>query len=422
MKARMIHSLSGKKSAIPYGNKSQYILSISREKLNKDLLTAVESYPNAKVHFGHKLSKCCPEEGILTMLGPNKVPRDITCDLIVGCDGAYSTVRAHLMKKPRFDYSQQYIPHGYMELTIPPKNGEYAMEPNCLHIWPRNAFMMIALPNMDKSFTCTLFMSFEEFEKLPTHSDVLDFFQKNFPDAIPLMGEQALMRDFFLLPAQPMISVKCSPFHLKSRCVLMGDAAHAIVPFFGQGMNAGFEDCLVFDELMDKFNNDLSVCLPEFSRFRIPDDHAISDLSMYNYIEMRAHVNSRWFLFQRLLDKFLHALMPSTFIPLYTMVAFTRIRYHEAVLRWHWQKKIKPVSSLQTVEHALYLWGWGSKENLVINRGLFVLGSLVAIGSAYILVHHLSPRPLELLRSAWTGTSGHWNRSADISPRVPWSH
>ncbi|XP_041491213.1 kynurenine 3-monooxygenase isoform X2 [Microtus oregoni] len=354
MRARMIHSLSGKKSAIPYGNSSQYILSISREKLNKDLLT--------------------------------------------GCDGAYSMVRAHLMKKPRFDYSQQYIPHGYMELTIPPKNGEYAMEPNCLHIWPRNAFMMIALPNMDKSFTCTLFMPFEEFENLPTNYDVLNFFQKNFPDAIPLMGEQALLRDFFLLPAQPMISVKCSPFHLKSHCVLMGDAAHAIVPFFGQGMNAGFEDCLVFDELMDKFNNDLSLCLPEFSRFRIPDDHAISDLSMYNYIEMRAHVNSRWFLFQRLLNRFLHAIMPSTFIPLYTMVAFTRIRYHEAVLRWQWQKK-------------------------VINKGLFVLGSLIAIGSAYLLVHHLSPRPLEFLRRpAWTGTTDYWNRSAGIFQQVPWSH
>ncbi|MEJ1270416.1 kynurenine 3-monooxygenase (kynurenine 3-hydroxylase) [Cricetulus griseus] len=234
MRARMIHSLSGKKSEIPYGNKSQYILSISREKLNKDLLTAVESYPSAKVHFGHKLLKCRPEEGAVTVLGPDKVPRDVTYDLIVGCDGAYSTVRAHLMKKPRFDYSQQYIPHGYMELTIPPKNGE------------------------DKSFTCTLFMSFEDFEKLPTSDDVLDFFQKNFPDAIPLMGEQALIRNFFLLPAQAMISVKCSPFHLKSHCVLMGDAAHAIVPFFGQGMNAGFEDCLVFDELMDKFNNDLS--------------------------------------------------------------------------------------------------------------------------------------------------------------------
>ncbi|KAL0609477.1 Kynurenine 3-monooxygenase, partial [Plecturocebus cupreus] len=339
MRARMIHSLSGKKSALPYGTKTQYILSISRENLNKDLLTAVEKYPNVKVHFNHRLLKCNPEEGMITVLGSDKVPKDVTCDLIVGCDGAYSTVRSHLMKKPRFDYSQQYIPHGYMELTIPPKNGDYAMEPNYLHIWPRNTFMMIALPNMNKSFTCTLFMPFEEFEELLTSSDVLDFFQNYFPDAIPLIGERLLVQDFFLLPAQPMISVKCSSFHLKSHCVLLGDAAHAIVPFFGQGMNAGFEDCLVFDELMDKFNNDLSLCLPAFSRLRIPDDHAISDLSMYNYIEMRAHVNSGWFIFQMNMERFLHAIMPSTFIPLYSMVAFSRIRYHEAVQHWHWQKK-----------------------------------------------------------------------------------
>ncbi|EPY80563.1 hypothetical protein CB1_000818025 [Camelus ferus] len=195
---------------------------------------AVEKYPNAKVYFGHRLLKCIPEEGMITVLGSDKVPKDVTCDLIVGCDGAYSTVRTHLMKKPRFDYSQQYIPHGYMELTIPPKYGN------------------------NKSFTCTLFMPFEEFEKLLTSSDVLDFFQKYFPDSIPLIGKQALAQDFFLLPAQPMITVKCSSFHFKSHCVLMGDAAHAIVPFYGQGMNAGFEDCLVFDELMDKFNNDLS--------------------------------------------------------------------------------------------------------------------------------------------------------------------
>ncbi|XP_045392932.1 kynurenine 3-monooxygenase [Lemur catta] len=376
MKARMIHSLSGKMSSIPYGTRSQYILSISRENLNKVLLTAVEKCPNVKVHFGHKLLKCNPEEGMITVLGSDKVPKDVTCDLIVGCDGAYSTVRTYLMKKPRFDYSQQYIPHGYMELSIPPKNGDFAMEPNYLHIWPRNAFMMIALPNTNKSFTCTLFMPFEEFEKLLTSSDVLDFFQKYFPDAIPLIGERELVQDFFLLPAQPMISVKCSSFHYESHCVLMGDAAHAMVPFFGQGMNAGFEDCLVFDELMDKFNNNLSLCLPAFSRFRTPDDHAISDLSMYNYIEMRAHVNSRWFIFQKSLERFLHALMPSTFIPLYTMVVFSRIRYHEAVLHWRWQKK-------------------------VIKKGLFFFGSVIAMGSTYLLRHYMSPRPLDYLRRPW---------------------
>ncbi|KAL4674696.1 hypothetical protein H8959_018630 [Pygathrix nigripes] len=191
MRARMIHSLSGKKSAVPYGTKSQYILSVSRENLNKDLLTAAEKYPSVKMHFNHKLLKCNPEEGMITVLGSDKVPKDVTCDLIVGCDGAYSTVRSHLMKKPRFDYSQQYIPHGYMELTIPPRNGDYAMEPNYLHIWPRNTFMMIALPNMSKSFTCTLFMPFDEYDKLVTSNDVIDFFQKYFPDAIPLIGDSS---------------------------------------------------------------------------------------------------------------------------------------------------------------------------------------------------------------------------------------
>ncbi|XP_006868642.1 PREDICTED: kynurenine 3-monooxygenase [Chrysochloris asiatica] len=396
MRARMIHSLSGKKTAIPYGTKSQHILSISRESLNKNLLTAVEKYPNVKLHFGHRLLKCNPEERMITVLGSDNVSTDVAYDLIVGCDGAYSTVRSQFMKTARFDYSQQYIPHGYMELTIPPKNGDHAMEPNYLHIWPRNTFMMIALPNMNKSFTCTLFMPFEEFEKLLTRGDVLDFFQKYFPDSIPLIGEQALLKDFFLLPAQPMISVKCSSFHLKSCCVLMGDAAHAIVPFFGQGMNAGFEDCLVFDELMEKFNNDLSMCLPEFSRFRVPDDHAISDLSMYNYIEMRAHVNSGWFIFQKNIERCLHAVMPSTFIPLYTMITFSRIRYHEAVLRWHWQKK-------------------------VINKGFFFFGTLIAVSSTYLLIRNMSPQPMDYLRRLWNWIA-YSQSIRHVSLQTLWSH
>ncbi|KAG2467522.1 KMO monooxygenase, partial [Polypterus senegalus] len=219
-----------------------------------------------------------------------------TSDLIVGCDGAFSAVRKQFMRQSRFDYSHTYIPHGYMELTIPPKNGN------------------------DKTFTCTLFMPFEHFKEITTEEQVLAFFQRYFPDAIPLIGENALKKDFFRLPAQAMVSVKCSPYHIGSHCVLMGDAAHAVVPFYGQGMNAGFEDCLVFDELLENYNCDLSICLQEFSRLRVPDDHAIADLAMYNYIEMRAHVNSKWFIFRKYLDMMLHYIIPNTIIPLYTMV------------------------------------------------------------------------------------------------------
>ncbi|KFZ56238.1 Kynurenine 3-monooxygenase, partial [Podiceps cristatus] len=374
MWARRIHTPSGKKYSIPYGKKNQYILSVDRANLNRELLTAAEKYSNTKLYFGQKIMECNAELGKLTIkrIDPrdsfdfrsDQPPLEVTYDLIVGCDGAFSTVRKQFMRQTRFNYSHEYIPHGYMELTILPKDGDFAMEPNYLHIWPRNTFMMIALPNMDKSFTCTLFMPFEEFEKLTTGEQVLGFFQTHFSDAIPLIGERELKHDYFLLPAQAMISVKCSSYHLASRCVLMGDAAHAVVPFYGQGMNAGFEDCLVFDELMDQFHNDLGTCLSEFSRLRVPDDHAISDLAMYNYIEMREHVNSTWFIFRKHVDNFLHTLMPSTIVPLYTMVTFTRIRYHEALQRWKWQKK-------------------------VINRGLFVMGA-VGLGGTYLLIKRLS--------------------------------
>ncbi|KAK7901180.1 hypothetical protein WMY93_017949 [Mugilogobius chulae] len=315
MHARMIHSPDGKQSPIPYGKKGQFILSVDRANLNKQLLSG-EKYiaDGAKEH--------------------------ISVDLIVGCDGAFSAIRKQFLRRSRFNYSQTYIPHGYMELTMPPRDGDFAMKPHYLHIWPRNTFMMIALPNLDKTFTCTLFMPFEEFEKITTGDEVLEFFQKYFADAIPLIGADSLKRDYFRLPAQAMVSVKCSPYHIADKCVLMGDAAHAVVPFYGQGMNAGFEDCVVFDEIMDQFNEDLGVVLEEYTRVRVPDDHAIADLAMYNYIEMRAHVNSKWFLFRK--------------------VTFTRTRYHQAVKRWQWQDK-------------------------VINRGLLVCGTGAVLGGSYLL-------------------------------------
>ncbi|XP_042189383.1 kynurenine 3-monooxygenase isoform X2 [Callorhinchus milii] len=360
MNARMIHSLSGKKSSFPYGKKGQYILSVDRTNLNRALLTAAEQYPNTTLNFEQKLQNCSVEERLLSLTRPDGSVVEVCYDLVVGCDGAFSRMRKQFIRKPRFNYSQTYIPHGYMELTMPPRNGDFAMEPNYLHIWPRNTFMMIALPNLDKSFTCTLFMPFENFEKLTTEEEVLQFFKKYFPDSIPLIGIESLMRDYFLLPAQAMVSVKCGSYHIGSTCMLMGDAAHAIVPFYGQGMNAGFEDCLVFDELLDQFHNDFSKCLPEFSRLRVPDDHAISDLAMYNYVEMRMHVNSKWFMFRKYLDNFLHFMMPRTIVPLYTMVTFTQIRYHEVIKRSKWQTK-------------------------VINAGLCVLGAAATATGIYVL-------------------------------------
>ncbi|KAM4607104.1 kynurenine 3-monooxygenase [Polymixia lowei] len=361
MHARMIHSLNGKQSPIPYGKKGQYILSVDRANLNKELLTEAETYPNARLNFDHKLLDWSTETGLMTFVRPDDTKEEIKADVIVGCDGAFSAIRKQFLRRSCFNYSQTYIPHGYLELTMPPVDGEFAMKPNFLHIWPRNTFMMIALPNLDKTFTCTLFMPFDEFEKITTEDEVIGFFQKYFPDAIPLMGVDALTRDYFRLPAQAMVSVKCSPYHIDDKCVLMGDAAHAVVPFYGQGMNAGFEDCLVFDEIMDQFNEDFSAVLPEYTRVRVPDDHAIADLAMYNYIEMRAHVNSKWFIFRKRLDNVLNFFMPKTIIPLYTMVTFTRTRYHEAVKHWHWQDK-------------------------VINQGLLFFTTGIILGGSYLLI------------------------------------
>ncbi|XP_012672422.2 kynurenine 3-monooxygenase [Clupea harengus] len=377
MNARMIHSLSGKRTPIPYGKKGQYILSVDRANLNKELLTAAEDFPNTTLNFDHKLVDWSKETGAMTFLRPDGTKEQYQVDLIVGCDGAFSAIRKQFLRQSRFNYSQTYIPHGYMELTIPPKDGDFAMETNYLHIWPRNTFMMIGLPNLDKTFTLTLFMPFDEFEKITTPDQVLDFFNTYFPDAIPLIGVEALKTDFFRLPALPMVSIKCAPYHL-NKCVLMGDAAHAVVPFYGQGMNAGFEDCLVFDEIMEKLNEDFDAVLPEYSRVRVPDDHAIADLAMYNYVEMRAHVNSKWFIFRKHVDDILHFIMPKTIIPLYTMVTFTRTRYHEAIKRWHWQDK-------------------------VISRGLGICGLLSVAGGSYLIVKYppkVSSIPLDQL----------WNR------------
>lgn len=341
MYSRMIHDLDGTRRAIPYGKKDQYIMSVDRRHLNEVLLTEAEKCPNLTLHFEHKLKDCDFDAGKATFLKKDGSVETVTADLIVGCDGAFSALRQQMMKKTLLDYEQVFIPHGYMELSMPPTpDDQFAMEINHLHIWARNDYMMIALPNQDKSFTVTLFMPFEMFKSLKKESDVLEFFKAKFADSIPLLGEKDLVETVTKNKALPMVTVKCSPYHVKDKAVILGDAAHAMVPFYGQGMNCGFEDCVVFDDLLSEHHDDFGAALKEFTTHRSVDAKAMCDLAFYNYVEMRQSVNSRLFLLRKKLDNFLSWMFPNTWIPLYTTVSFTRTRYHECIKNKEWQDKV----------------------------------------------------------------------------------
>ena len=337
VKGRMIHPSGKPTYVVPYGARGECINSIDRKKLIELLLSEAESLPNVTLHFEHKLTRINFESMIFTFADMSTpVPQEVNTkhNFVFGCDGAFSTVRRQMMRQSPINFQQEYIDHGYKELTMPPnQEGEFAMEPNYLHIWAKGTFMMIALPNQDKTFTLTLFMPFSKFSDIKSEEDILDFFRNHFPDAISKIGEDKLVKDFFQNPTSSLVSVKCKPHYIEDGVVLLGDAAHAMVPFYGQGMNCGFEDCLVFWESLKKCDNNLALASRLYSDTRVPDVHAICDLSMYNYIEMRSHVNSLSFLMKRRIFNFLHRLFPKSVIPLYQMVAFSRLPYHRAVLR-----------------------------------------------------------------------------------------
>ena len=258
---------------------------------------------------------------------------------------------------------------------LPTADGEYAMPINYLHIWPRGTFMMIALPNQNKTFTCTLFMPYKIFDSIRTEDDIMAFFEREFPDSIALIGREKLISDYKKNPVGDLISVKCSPYHYQDKCVIVGDAAHAMVPFYGQGMNCGFEDCLVFHEILDKHHGDLEKGLDEYSLTRNPDAEAIIDLAMYNYVEMRDHVNSKLFVLRKYFDNFLHWLMPNRWIPLYTMTTFTRIPYHEVISRSKRQDEIVHwlVTSLGIGVVALSLFAYKRRSVCSINSSYWGL-------------------------------------------------
>lgn len=340
MHGRMMHDVAGHLTFQAYGKQGQYINSVSRTGLNIVLMNEAEKL-GVDFHFDHRCLDVNLEKTEISFqhYGGTKHHQ---ADLIIGADGAFSAVRGSLQVSDRFDYAQHYIEHGYKELRIPPgEAGEFLMEKNALHIWPRESFMLIALPNPDATFTCTLFFPFhggQSFDALQTPEDVHSFFEKNFPDALKLMP--TLTEDFRDNPTSSLVTIRCYPW-VKNKTLLIGDAAHGIVPFFGQGMNAGFEDCHVLNQLLDRFHDDWELALPEFQKQRKPDADAIAQLALDNFIEMRDLVADADFLLRKKIEARLYELFPDKWIPLYSMVTFhENIRYSEAYQVGQKQKAI----------------------------------------------------------------------------------
>jgi len=335
MYGRFIHNRDGSNGFFPYGKKDQAIYSVSRGEINMRLMDLAEQQPNVKIHFNERCTHI--DRTNLIALFENDTTKQTTStksDLLFGADGAFAASRLNMqLSSDRFEYNQHYIEAGYKELIIPPgKNGEFLLEKNALHIWPRGSFMMIALPNPDGNFTCTLFLPFEgekSFAKLKTKEAVKKFFDEEFPSAVPLMP--TLLDDFMNNPVSSLVTVKCFPWTFVNKIALIGDAAHAIVPFYGQGMNCGFEDCVVLDELITKHNENWETIFPEYQTLRKPDGDAIADLAIANFVEMRDKTTDPIFLLQKKIEARFSEKHPDKWIPLYPMVTFSpQIRYSTA--------------------------------------------------------------------------------------------
>ncbi|MTI29696.1 FAD-dependent monooxygenase [Cytophagales bacterium RKSG123] len=341
MKGRMMHDENGNLGFQPYGKEGEAIYSVSRSHLNEILNSTAERW-GASIYFGQKCQKVDFKNNHLLIKESDGTLKHIPSDLIVGADGAFSSLRKAMQNTDQFNYSQFYLAHGYKELCIPPDaQGNFALEPHALHIWPRGQYMLIALPNLDKSFTCTLFFPFhgeKSFDTLSTPNQVEEFFAETFPDALPLMP--TLKEDFFNNPTCSLVTIKCYPWSKSGNEFLIGDAAHAIVPFYGQGMNAGFEDCRVLSELMDQYHGNWPQILDKFQESRKIDADAISELALQNFIEMRDKVADKGFLLRKKIEAKLHQQFPEKWIPLYSMVTFSDLRYSEALSIGKKQEKI----------------------------------------------------------------------------------
>ena len=341
MPGRMIHAVDGGLAFQAYGKPGEAINSVSRGDLNISLVNAAEK-SGISFHFNQRIvetdlagtyaSMEDAETGSTYKLQP---------DLLISADGAFSLARYTMIKTDKFNYEQVYEDHGYKELTIPAGPGNsWLIDRDALHIWPRKNFMLIALPNLDGSFTCTLFFHAKgelSFDSIKSEVDLQHFFETYFPDVIPLMP--TYKQDYFQNPTGSLMTVKCFPW-VNGKTLLIGDAAHAIIPFYGQGMNCGFEDCSVLDSLIDEFNHDWSKILPAFQTSRKPNSDAIADLAKLNFIEMRDLVADPDFQFKKKIAAKVNEKYPAKFLPVYSMVSFSNMPYSNALKEYKRQNAI----------------------------------------------------------------------------------
>jgi kynurenine 3-monooxygenase len=337
MRGRMMHSVTGELTFMPYGkDETEFINSVSRAELNISLMNAAEK-AGVSIRFNERCSGVDLRSGVVHLRNEDTgAAWVVDSKVVIGADGGTSAVRTEMLKLPRFNFSQQYLDYGYKELTIPAgTDGRHVFETHALHIWPRGTFMLIALPNIDGTFGCILFLPFEggdiSCEALDSEAKVLSFFEVQFPDALRLMPN--LIENYFGNPTGVMVTVKCSPWHVDGKVLLLGDAAHAIVPFFGQGMNCAFEDCTYFLELLDRYGSDWPVLFSAFEKARKADTDAIADLAIENFVEMRDRVADPRFLFRKKVELELEKKYPGRFVPKYAMVTFHRTPYSIAAQR-----------------------------------------------------------------------------------------
>ena len=369
MPGRMMHDLQGNLTFQPYGKEGQAIYSVSRGGVNAKMMDIAEKQGNAQIFYNERCYKADLENGIVYTETTSGEKKQYQSDVVFAADGAFSAVRYNSFQiLDRFNFSQNYIEDGYREILLPAnKDGSYKLEKNALHIWPRGRFMLIALPNEDGSFTCTLFMPFKgenSFETLTTKEAVNTFFQNTFPDFYQMMPNIANAWEDH--PLSSLAIIRCYPW-THGKTALMGDAAHATVPFYGQGMNAGFEDCTVLWELMQKHKEDWNKVFEEYQLMRKPDGDGVQDLSLHNYYVMRDYVADPKFLLQKKIEAHFSEKHPDKWMPLYSQVTFSHIRYSEAWKKGQIQDAImkQVMAEIDNIEGK---WNSQEVENAILKK------------------------------------------------------